>query len=130
MNWTSPTTAVSTVVGSSHRGVTVEPVNGHHKDRHQLRQFSCRGIKAAQAEAETCHRNRQPAQDLAQPELIKASRKSRGHYGPTPRAAAPLPADRSTTKPNSLCNLCRGPDGVLSGWTRTVSSMTSVKQLV
>ena len=24
-----------------------------------------------------------------------------------PRAAAPLPADRSTTKPNSLCNLCR-----------------------
>jgi hypothetical protein len=52
MNWTSPTTAVSTVVGSSHRGVTVEPVNGHLKDRHQLRQFSCRGIKAAQAEAE------------------------------------------------------------------------------
>jgi hypothetical protein len=32
----------------------------------------------------TCQRNRQPAQDLAQPELIKASRKSRGHYGPTP----------------------------------------------
>jgi Transposase DDE domain len=34
------------------RGVTVEPVNGHLKDRHRLRQFSCRGIKAAQAEAE------------------------------------------------------------------------------
>jgi transposase len=34
------------------RGVTVEPVNGHLKDRHGLRQFSCRGIKAAQAEAE------------------------------------------------------------------------------
>jgi hypothetical protein len=27
-------------------------VNGHLKDRHRLRQFSCRGIKAAQAEAE------------------------------------------------------------------------------
>ena len=50
MSWTSPTTAVSTVV--VHRGVTVEPVNGHLKDRHQLRQFSCRGIEAAQAEAE------------------------------------------------------------------------------
>ena len=34
------------------RGVTVEPVNGHLKDRHGLRQFSCRGLKAAQAEAE------------------------------------------------------------------------------
>jgi transposase len=34
------------------RGVMVEPVNGHLKDRHGLRQFSCRGIKAAQAEAE------------------------------------------------------------------------------
>jgi transposase len=34
------------------RGVTVEPVNGHLKDRHGLRQFSCRGRKAAQAEAE------------------------------------------------------------------------------
>ena len=29
-----------------------EIVNGHLKDRHQLRQFSCRGIEAAQAEAE------------------------------------------------------------------------------
>jgi transposase len=34
------------------RGVTVEPVNGHLKDRHGLRQFSCRGLKAAQAEVE------------------------------------------------------------------------------
>jgi transposase len=34
------------------RGVTVEPVNAQLKDRHGLRQFSCRGKKAAQAEAE------------------------------------------------------------------------------
>jgi hypothetical protein len=34
------------------RGVTVEPVNAQLKDRHRLRQFSCRGKKAAQAEAE------------------------------------------------------------------------------
>jgi hypothetical protein len=107
MNWTPPTTLA--VVGSSHRGVTVEPVNGHLKDRHQLRQFSCRGIKAAQAEAETCHRNRQPAQDLAQPELIKASRKSRGHYGPTPASAAPLPADRSTTNPTASATCADRP---------------------
>lgn len=32
------------------RGVTVEPVNGHLKDRIGLRQFSRRGIKAVQAE--------------------------------------------------------------------------------
>jgi transposase len=34
------------------RGVTVEPVNGHLKDRHGLRQFSRRGLPAVQAEAE------------------------------------------------------------------------------
>lgn len=34
------------------RGVTVEPVNGHLKDRIGLRQFSRRGIKAVQAELE------------------------------------------------------------------------------
>jgi transposase len=34
------------------RGVTVEPVNGHLKDRYGLRQFTRRGIRAAQAEAE------------------------------------------------------------------------------
>lgn len=34
------------------RGVTVEPVNGHLKDRHGLRQFSRRGRAACQAEAE------------------------------------------------------------------------------
>jgi transposase len=34
------------------RGVTVEPVNGHLKDRHGLRQFSRRGQPACQAEAE------------------------------------------------------------------------------
>ena len=34
------------------RGVTVEPVNGHLKDRHGLRQFSRRGLRAVQAEAE------------------------------------------------------------------------------
>jgi transposase len=34
------------------RGVTVEPVNGHLKDRHGLRQFSRRGRPACQAEAE------------------------------------------------------------------------------
>lgn len=34
------------------RGVTVEPVNGHLKDRHGLRQFSRRGLTACQAEAE------------------------------------------------------------------------------
>jgi hypothetical protein len=32
--------------------VTVEPVNGHLKDRYGLRQFTRRGIGAAQAEAE------------------------------------------------------------------------------
>ena len=32
------------------RGITVEPVNGHLKDRIGLRQFSRRGIKAVQAE--------------------------------------------------------------------------------
>ena len=40
------------ITGYRRRGVTVEPVNGHLKDRHGLRQFSCRGMKAAQAEAE------------------------------------------------------------------------------
>lgn len=34
------------------RGVTVEPVNGHLKDRHGMRQFSRRGLPAVQAEAE------------------------------------------------------------------------------
>ena len=34
------------------RGVTAEPVNGHLKDRHGLRQFSRRGLAAVQAEAE------------------------------------------------------------------------------
>jgi transposase len=34
------------------RGVTVEPVNAHLKDRHGLRQFSRRGLPACQAEAE------------------------------------------------------------------------------
>jgi hypothetical protein len=34
------------------RGVIVEPVNGHLKDRQGLRQFSSRGLPAVQAEAE------------------------------------------------------------------------------
>jgi hypothetical protein len=34
------------------RGAIVEPVNGHLKDRHGLRQFSRRGQAAAQAEAD------------------------------------------------------------------------------
>jgi hypothetical protein len=34
------------------RGVIVEPVNGHLKDRHGLRQYSRRGQRAAQAETE------------------------------------------------------------------------------
>lgn len=34
------------------RGVIIEPVNGHLKDRHGLRQFSRRGLPAVQAEAE------------------------------------------------------------------------------
>ena len=34
------------------RGATVEPVNGHLKDRHGLRQFSRRGLPAVQAETE------------------------------------------------------------------------------
>jgi transposase len=37
------------------RGATVEPVNGHLKDRHGLRQYSRRGQAAAQAESDlTC----------------------------------------------------------------------------
>ena len=55
----------------------------------------------------TCHRNRQPAQDLAKPELIKASRKSRGHYGPTPAYSGSPTRGSLHDKPNSLCNLCR-----------------------
>jgi hypothetical protein len=39
-----------------------------------------------------------------------------------PRAAAPLPADRSTTKPNSLCNLCRPTETYVHvGFDRTES---------
>ena len=34
------------------RGVIVEPVNGHLKDRHGLRQYACRGMTACQAETE------------------------------------------------------------------------------
>jgi transposase len=40
------------LVAYRRRGATVEPVNGHLKDRHGLRQFSRRGLPAAQAEAE------------------------------------------------------------------------------
>jgi transposase len=41
-----------TVTAYRRRGVIVEPVNGHFKDRHGLRQYACRGLTAVQAETE------------------------------------------------------------------------------
>ena len=88
------TTAVSTVVGSSHRGAT-ENGDGHLKDRHQLRQLSCRGIEPPKPKPSSPP-NRQPAQDC-EPELIKASRKSRGHYCPTRACCGSATRGSSTT---------------------------------
>ena len=42
----------ATIKAYRRRGVIVEPVNGHFKDRHGLRQYACRGLPAVQAETE------------------------------------------------------------------------------